>query len=117
MRYNDKSVLENFHVATALSAMNDPNYNVFEYFTHGQNKLMRESLVHVVLSTDPMFHSEMLTQFNQQVDNGKRKRFESATRKARLFAERRRRKYNGSYHAHLRCEQLGQALADLLQVG
>ena len=54
--------------------MNDPNYNVFEYFTNGQNKLMRESLVNVVLSTDPVFHSEMLAQFNQQVDNGKRKR-------------------------------------------
>ena len=75
IRYNDKSVLENFHIATSFAAMNDPTYDIFEGFSKEQYKSIRESLVNVVLATDNAKHFEMLSAFNAKLENGKSYRF------------------------------------------
>ena len=72
VRYNDKSVLENYHIATSFAAMSDPAYDIFEGFSKEQYKSMRESLVNVVLATDNAKHFDMLASFNSKLENGKR---------------------------------------------
>jgi len=56
VRYNDKSVLENHHVAATFALMKDDNYNIFKQFAPDKYKQVRERMIGMVLATDMVFH-------------------------------------------------------------
>ena len=68
MRYNDRSVLENYHVAHGFAAMKNKDFNILENFGKEDYKKMRESIITAVLATDMAKHYENLTKFNMQAD-------------------------------------------------
>jgi hypothetical protein len=70
LRYNDRSILENFHVSTAFSIMaEDPALDLLAPLRRPEHKHMFKQLhaliVDIVLGTDLQKHSEQLTRFNQ----------------------------------------------------
>ena len=57
LTYNDKSVLENHHIAIAFDTMlKDPSTCIYENFDVVGFKSMREDMINLVLSTDMAKH-------------------------------------------------------------
>lgn len=61
--YNDKSVLENYHVACAFNLLRDEKYDIFESLTEESTKAARKIIVNTVLGTDNAVHFEHLNKF------------------------------------------------------
>ena len=57
IRYNDISVLENYHVAEAFALTKNSKYNLFETLDPEDYKAMRELIIRFVLGTDMSKHS------------------------------------------------------------
>lgn len=57
LRYNDKSVLENHHIAVAFEVMlSAPNQNIYENLNKADYKTMRDYMINLVLATDMARH-------------------------------------------------------------
>lgn len=56
IRYNDISVLENFHVATTFEILKVDKYNIFSKLTKDQYKRVRKLMVGAILATDMALH-------------------------------------------------------------
>lgn len=82
IRYNDKSVLENYHCATAFRLMYEEQNNIFSGLSEAQRKEVRESIVTMVLATDMAQHFDLLGKFKSKLaGNG----FDPKDRKDRLL--------------------------------
>jgi hypothetical protein len=72
LRYNDKSVLENYHCASTFELLNDKKYNFLSVFDDPEYKGIRETVCELVLATDLSMHQALITQFVSlmQLHNG-----------------------------------------------
>ena len=61
MKYNDKSVLESYHVASAYQLTQKEELNIFANLSKENYKKMRDSIIGMVLSTDMAFHFADIT--------------------------------------------------------
>jgi hypothetical protein len=68
--YNDLSVLENFHIASAWKLMLEDDMNPFQGFTDEQYQEARQTLVYAILGTDMKFHFDHLTKFKTRLNAG-----------------------------------------------
>ena len=72
--YNDKSVLENYHISESFSLINsDKKYDIFQGVGEDNYKLIRKRMIENVLSTDMTGHQQHLLFIKQQsglVKNG-----------------------------------------------
>jgi len=69
--YNDSSVLENFHLASAWKLMlGDQKMNPFAGFSDEQYGEARATMVHSILGTDMKFHFDHLTKFKTRLNAG-----------------------------------------------
>lgn len=63
IRYNDISVLENYHIAETFSLINsNDKFNIFKTFNVDELKPFRKRMIDMVLNTDMSFHSKLLNQ-------------------------------------------------------
>eukprot|EP01091_Cochliopodium_minus_P009194 TRINITY_DN2203_c0_g1_i1.p1 TRINITY_DN2203_c0_g1~~TRINITY_DN2203_c0_g1_i1.p1 ORF type:complete len:1414 (-),score=441.97 TRINITY_DN2203_c0_g1_i1:3-4244(-) len=69
IRYNDMSVLENHHVASAYFLLNKDEYNIFEGCPE-MYKEIRETVIKCVLATDFSKHFEIVGQFKSKLESG-----------------------------------------------
>lgn len=70
MLYNDISVLENFHLATAFRIMTeDPDCNILANFSSEEKLVVRKLMIDMVLSTDMAKHTKFLGEFKQLSKN------------------------------------------------
>jgi len=58
LKYNDKSVLENFHCATLFEVLSDSSTNVLKVLEKADYKVARAGIVDVILGTDMVRHNE-----------------------------------------------------------
>ena len=72
MLYNDKSPLENMHLAEAFKMLNGPkNCNIFETLDANDYATVRSVIIHMVLGTDMNEHFANLATFDTQcLDRG-----------------------------------------------
>lgn len=61
--YNDMSVLENHHVATAFEIMQDPACDILCHFSLEEYVVVRKLMIDMVLSTDMAKHTKFLGEF------------------------------------------------------
>jgi hypothetical protein len=66
IRYNDKSVLENFHIATTFQITAENDKNIFENFARDDYVSMRGKIVAMVLATDISRHFSDLSKFKNK---------------------------------------------------
>ncbi|RYG43417.1 3',5'-cyclic nucleotide phosphodiesterase, partial [archaeon] len=52
IRYNDESVLENFHAAEGFLVMCQPKYNVLAHLDAARRTSMRQQMIKIILATD-----------------------------------------------------------------
>jgi hypothetical protein len=63
IRYNDRSVLENHHVASAFALTHEADNDPFEDLRREDYRRIRELIIEMVLSTDIAQHFSLLTKF------------------------------------------------------
>jgi hypothetical protein len=62
IRYNDQSVLENFHIAESFKLIySDKKYDIFSQFKPDEFKLFRRRIIECILATDMSFHTKQFT--------------------------------------------------------
>ncbi|KAF0973194.1 hypothetical protein FDP41_008401 [Naegleria fowleri] len=64
MLYNDRSVLENYHLSEAFEVLSSPENNILSSLTDDQFKDIRETIIQIVLSSDMSSHAYTLQRFN-----------------------------------------------------
>lgn len=68
MLYNDRSVLENHHAASAWNLfMSHPEYNFLINLDHVEFKRFRFLVIEAILATDLKKHFDFLAEFNAKV--------------------------------------------------
>lgn len=66
--YNDRSVLENHHAASAWNLfMSQPEYNFLVNLDHVEFKRFRFLVIEAILATDLKKHFDFLAEFNAKV--------------------------------------------------
>jgi len=68
MLYNDKSVLENYHCATAFRLMSDAKLDVLATLSKEDRISVRKMMIAMVLGTDMAQHFQHLAEFRSVVD-------------------------------------------------
>jgi len=63
IKYNDQSVLESHHVASAWALLLQEDYNFLRALSREQYVELRDSVIQIVLGTDMKFHFEHYTKF------------------------------------------------------
>jgi hypothetical protein len=61
--YNDKAVLECYHVSAAFQLLMKPEYNFLSQLPRAEFQAFREMVVEMVLATDLSQHYGIMTQF------------------------------------------------------
>ncbi|GET90536.1 hypothetical protein, conserved [Leishmania tarentolae] len=61
--YNDRSILENHHLACTFELLRNPRYNIFATLSEEQRLLVRETVVEMVLATDMGNHARIFKNF------------------------------------------------------
>ncbi|KAI8905347.1 hypothetical protein DFJ77DRAFT_435422 [Powellomyces hirtus] len=67
--YNDRSVLENYHLSSAWKLLTQPENNFLCNMSAGDFKGVREQVIDMVLATDLSQHFSVLTQFKSRVSS------------------------------------------------
>lgn len=62
--YNDVSVNENMHLATAFKILRRPGNDLMEHLSPEHYRFFRRTVIQIVLATDMAGHSELLQAFN-----------------------------------------------------
>jgi hypothetical protein len=69
--YNDRSVLENLHLAQVFDLVKNPKYNVFASLSWDQYKDVRDTILEMVLSTDMGLHAKIYQTFRRRLTEEK----------------------------------------------
>jgi len=67
LEYNDKSPLENHHIASTFMVIEHPDYNLFTNFSSDDYKSVRKDMIEIVLATDAAHHFNEVGKFKSRV--------------------------------------------------
>lgn len=70
VRYNDESVLESHHIASASDLMKTPQYDIFRKMLPEERLEIRKRMIHMVLATDMSKHFKDLGTFKSKINTG-----------------------------------------------
>eukprot|EP01105_Mastigella_eilhardi_P020492 TRINITY_DN4888_c0_g1_i1.p1 TRINITY_DN4888_c0_g1~~TRINITY_DN4888_c0_g1_i1.p1 ORF type:complete len:439 (-),score=131.49 TRINITY_DN4888_c0_g1_i1:46-1362(-) len=68
LTYNDRSVLENFHVYHTFLMLQNPDCNITANLSAVEAKCFRRTLISAVLATDMSYHFELVSRFTTQLE-------------------------------------------------
>jgi len=68
-RYNDVSVLENYHVSAAFKIISKPNSNIFKDLHVEEYRVVRKRIVECVLATDMAKHMKAQTSLRMKLES------------------------------------------------
>ena len=68
LRYNDISVLENYHTAQTFKLLSQPTYDIFSTFKVEEYRIIRRRIIEGILSTDMSYHQKVLSNVKGKVD-------------------------------------------------
>ncbi len=66
--YNDQSVLEHHHCATAFRLLQDPRHNIFCNLSRSEHRSLRNHVTNCVLATDMTRHFAMIERFTSMLE-------------------------------------------------
>lgn len=67
IRYNDRSVLENYHISAAYEVLLQPSCNMIESLAESDRRYIRRVMIEMILATDMSSHFEILGQFKSKL--------------------------------------------------
>ncbi|KAJ1550733.1 High affinity cAMP-specific 3',5'-cyclic phosphodiesterase 7A, partial [Nowakowskiella sp. JEL0078] len=77
IRYNDSSVLENFHTSAAFELMEEDEFNILSTLSTEVRKHVREMIISMVMATDIASHFEWIGKFKNKISAGQGFNFEN----------------------------------------
>jgi len=69
VRYNDASVLENYHAANSFAIINQERYNIFAELSPSEYKRVRKQIIGAILATDMALHFSKVGIFKGKIEN------------------------------------------------
>ena len=76
--YNDKSVLENYHISLTFQILKNDNCNIFKILSKNEFSYIRKRMIDMVLATDMSFHSRIIALMKNRVENNNIKNGENS---------------------------------------
>ena len=76
--YNDKSVLENYHISLTFQILKNDNCNIFKILSKNEFSYIRKRMIDMILSTDMSFHSRIIALMKNRVENNNIKNGENS---------------------------------------
>jgi hypothetical protein len=67
LEYNDKSPLENHHIASTFMVIENPKYELFKDLNTDDFKEVRKNMIDIVLATDSAFHFDEVGKFKARI--------------------------------------------------
>jgi hypothetical protein len=67
LRYNDESVLENFHLSEAFKLLKIEKFNVLGGFKNEEKEFLRKTIIFLVISTDMAKHQQLLNDVQKKL--------------------------------------------------
>lgn len=67
VEYNDKSPLENHHIAETFKIIGKEEYDIFKNLNPDEYKAVRKTMIEIVLATDSANHFTELSKFKQRI--------------------------------------------------
>lgn len=74
IKYNDISVLENYHVSSAFKVISHPNSNIFSNLHKEEYRIVRKRIVECVLATDMAKHTKSQSSLKMQIEQVRNKK-------------------------------------------
>ena len=71
MRYNDISVLENFHIAQTFKLLSQDQYNILKHFKPEEYRILRRRMIEGIISTDMANHQKVLSATKAKIETYK----------------------------------------------
>lgn len=71
MRYNDISVLENFHIAQTFKLLSIDEYNILKNFKPEEYRILRRRMIEGILATDMANHQKVLSATKAKIETYK----------------------------------------------
>ena len=68
IRYNDKSVLENYHIANIFKIVKEDKYNIFKPFKPEEYRIMRRRIIEGILATDMKKHQKVIGKIKNRAE-------------------------------------------------
>lgn len=69
IKYNDISVLENYHVASTFDIIKNERYNIFSQLSKQEYKRVRKQVIGAILATDMALHFSKIGSFKGKIEN------------------------------------------------
>ncbi len=69
LKYNDKSVLENYHCYEGFKILNDPASNILESLSQEEFRIFRKRMIECIIATDMSNHSKVYSVTKFRVDS------------------------------------------------
>ena len=66
--YNDKSILENYHISECFKLISMENTNLLSKFTENEYKIIRKRMINLVLATDMTMHNTQIQELKSLVE-------------------------------------------------
>ena len=68
IRYNDKSVLENYHIANIFKIVKEDKFNIFKPFKPEEYRIMRRRIIEGILATDMKKHQKVIGKIKNRAE-------------------------------------------------
>ena len=68
IRYNDKSVLENYHIANMFKIVKNDKFNIFKPFRPEEYRIMRRRIIEGILATDMKKHQKVIGKIKNRAE-------------------------------------------------
>jgi hypothetical protein len=69
IRYSDRAVQENYHVAESFVILNKPEFNFLEKYSRDDFKTFRKRMIGIILATDMARHVSDLASFKNLLES------------------------------------------------
>jgi hypothetical protein len=66
--YNDKSILENYHISETFKIIKNEESNIFANFSNDSFKLMRKRIIESIFATDMIYHAKINSTIKNQLE-------------------------------------------------
>jgi hypothetical protein len=67
--YNDKSILENFHISETFKLLKNDKLNIFRNTSKNDFSYIRKRIIDMILATDMFYHSRIIALMKSRLEN------------------------------------------------
>ena len=67
--YNDKSILENYHICVTFKLLKNDNLNIFRNISKNDFSYIRKRIIDLIFSTDMFYHSRIIALMKSRIEN------------------------------------------------